>query len=91
MERGWVHLANNICKRVTTTKGWLFLVKWKDGTSSWVPLCELKESNPIETAEYAKSRDLLKFPAFAWWANHVLKKRDILIKKVKSRASKKKI
>ena len=33
---------------------------------------------------------MLKFPAFAWWANHVLKKRDILIKKVKSRASKKK-
>ena len=26
-EQGWVHLANNICKRVTTTKGWLFLVK----------------------------------------------------------------
>ena len=23
-ERGWVNLANNIRKRVTTTKGWLF-------------------------------------------------------------------
>ena len=25
VERGWVYFANNICKRVTTTKGWSFL------------------------------------------------------------------
>ena len=36
-----------------TTKGWKLLVKWKDGQSTWVPLKYLKESNPVETAEFA--------------------------------------
>jgi predicted transcriptional regulator len=29
-----------------TTKGWKFLVEWKDGTTSWVPLKDIKESFP---------------------------------------------
>ena len=44
-----------------------------------VPLKLLKESNPVETAEYASSRDLEDESAFAWWAPYVLKKRDRLI------------
>ena len=34
-----------------TTQGWKRLVEWKDGTSSWVSLKDIKESFPIETAE----------------------------------------
>ena len=29
-------------KRITT-KGWSFLVNWKDGTQSWVPLKDIKK------------------------------------------------
>jgi hypothetical protein len=36
-----------------TTQGWSFLVNWKDGTESWVKLAELKDSYPIELAEFA--------------------------------------
>ena len=32
-----------------TTVGWDLLVEWKDGTTDWVPLKDMKESNPIET------------------------------------------
>ena len=35
-----------------TTKGWFLLVTWKDGSSDWVPVKDLKESYPVETAEY---------------------------------------
>jgi len=38
-----------------TTQGWDFLVAWKDGTESWVRLADLKESYPVELAEYAKA------------------------------------
>jgi hypothetical protein len=38
-----------------TTVGWSLLVKWANGTESWIPLKDLKESNPIETAEFAKA------------------------------------
>jgi hypothetical protein len=68
-----------------TTKGWKLLVAWKGGTSSWVPLKDLKESHPIEVAEYALANKILGEPAFNWWARHVLKKRDRIIRKVKSR------
>ena len=68
-----------------TTRGWKLLVSWKDGTSSWIALKDLKESNPVEVAEYALTNKILEEPAFAWWARHVLRKRERLIRKVKSR------
>ncbi|KAI2501803.1 Reverse transcriptase (RNA-dependent DNA polymerase) [Fragilaria crotonensis] len=68
-----------------TTRGWKLLVNWKGGTSSWVSLKDLKESHPVQVAEYALANKILEEPAFSWWARHVLKKRDRIIKKVKSR------
>ena len=44
----------------------------------------MKESYPIETAEYAVRNKIQEEPAFAWWAPHVLKKRDRIIGKMKS-------
>jgi hypothetical protein len=35
-----------------TTKGWKLLCQWRDGSSTWVPLVDLKDSNPVELAEY---------------------------------------
>ncbi|KAI2494242.1 Reverse transcriptase (RNA-dependent DNA polymerase) [Fragilaria crotonensis] len=72
-------------RRRRTTKGWKLLVSWKDGSTSWVPLKDIKESNPVEVAEYAVANKILEEPAFAWWARHTLKKRERIIRKVKSR------
>ena len=52
-----------------TTKGWQLLVQWKDGSTSWTPLKDLKESNPIEVAEYAVANKIADEPVFTWWAN----------------------
>ena len=71
-----------------TTKGWRFHVLWKDGSSEWIRLADMKESYPVETAEYASDRGLLQEPAFAWWAPFVLRKRDRIICKVKILRSK---
>jgi len=60
-------------------------VQWKDGSSDWVPLKDLKESYPIQVAEYAVANKLAEEPAFAWWISDVLRKRDRIISKVKSR------
>eukprot|EP00957_Ditylum_brightwellii_P131123 10001129-Ditylum_brightwellii.AAC.1 len=32
------------------TVGWSLLVKWKDNSISWIPLKDVKESHPVETA-----------------------------------------
>jgi len=34
-----------------TTIGWKLLCKWKDSSTSWVPLKDIKESYPIQVAE----------------------------------------
>jgi hypothetical protein len=45
----------------------------------------LKDSNPIEVAEYAVANKLVTEPAFAWWVPTVLRQRDRNISKVRSR------
>jgi hypothetical protein len=56
-----------------TTRGWQLLVKWKEGGSDWIPLKDLKESYPVEVAEYAIANKISAEPAFAWWKNKVIK------------------
>ena len=59
-----------------TTIGWKFKVKWRNGTTQWLPLSLLKESNPVDVAEYAKARGIDDEPAFAWWVPYTLRKRE---------------
>jgi len=68
-----------------STIGWQLCCQWKDGSSSWENLADLKESHPIETAEYAKILGIDHEAAFNWWVPHVLKKRDRIISQVKRR------
>jgi hypothetical protein len=58
-----------------TTKGWHLYVEWKDGTTSWERLEDLKERNPVEVSEYSATKRFLNTPDFIWWAPHVLHKR----------------
>ena len=62
---------------------------WKDGTSTWERLADLKESNPIELVEYALAQDTSYQPAFDWWVHFTLKKRQSIISAVKNRFHKK--
>ena len=52
---------------------------WRDGTRTWLPLKDPKDSNPIDEAEYAEMAGISDEPAFAWWVRHTLKKRDKII------------
>ena len=57
----------------------------KDGSTSWKKLTELKESHPVQTAEFAIAQGIDNEPAFNWWVKHVLKKRDRIIASVRKR------
>jgi hypothetical protein len=70
--------------RRMTTKGWKLLVEWKDSTMNWLPLKDLKESYPVQVAEYAVANKIAEQPAFAWWVPYILRKQDLIIQKVKS-------
>ena len=59
-----------------TTRGWKVLVEWKDGSVDWVPLKGLKQSNPVDLAEYAMANDISDKPAFNWRVKENLRHRD---------------
>jgi hypothetical protein len=63
-----------------TTTGWELEVEWKDGSTSWLPLKTLKETNPIRVADYAKANRIDTEPAFEWWVPTVLRRRKRIIK-----------
>ena len=44
--------SGNAAKKKTTA-GWDLEIKWVDGSTSWLPLNDLKETNAVETAQYA--------------------------------------
>ena len=48
-------------------------------------LKDLKNSNPVEVAEYAVANRVQDEPAFAWWVKTVLRRRNRIISKVKKK------
>ena len=77
--------TRGVKRRRPTTKGWEILVKWKYGSTTWIALKYMKESYPVQLAEYAVQNRISLEPAFAWWAPYVLKKRNRIIAKIKSK------
>lgn len=80
----YVGSGSNRHKR-KTTKGWQLQVEWKDGTTSWERLADLKESNPVEVAEFAVGVGIHDEPAFAWWVPYTLSRRNRIIAAVNKR------
>lgn len=74
--------TGNIRKKITTA-GWKLLVQWKDGSSDWVPLKDLKNSNPVHLAQYAVANKIDHEPAFSWWVKDVLRRTNRIISKTK--------
>jgi hypothetical protein len=67
------------------TQGWQLLCQWKDGTTNWVALKDMKNSYPVQVADYAVANCIDDEPAFAWWVPTVLKKRTWIVSKVKAK------
>ena len=74
--------------RQKTTKGWELCVQWRDGSTSWERLGNLKETYPVQVAQYAVSAKLASKPAFAWWVPFVMKKIERIIAATKRKYSK---
>ena len=80
----FTYTRNNTTRRKPTTIGWDLLVQWKDGSTNWIELKDMKHSYPVQVAEYAIANKIDKEPAFAWWVDFVIRKRR-QISKVKSK------
>ena len=84
-EEGTFTTASGQARKKRTTKGWKFLILWKDGSTAWVTLADMKETYPLQTAEYARANKIDDEPAFAWWVAHAQRiGRRIVAKVVKA-------
>ena len=68
-----------------TTKGLELLIEWKDGSTNRVSLKDIKESYLVQVAKFALATHISMEPAFAWWVAFMLKKRNRILAKVKSK------
>ena len=68
-----------------STVGFKLLCLLKDRSEQWFPLKYLKESNPVECAEYAKARRIDTEHAFRWLVPYTLNKMERIIAMIKSR------
>ena len=60
-------------------------VSWKNGSTSWEWLIDLKQSYLLELVEYAIAQGIDGTPAFSWWVPYVLRKRKRILAAVQSR------
>jgi hypothetical protein len=72
--QGTVYSVNGVGTNKRTTRGWELLVEWKDGSTEWVPLRDLKDSDPTMVAGYAVANQIDEEPAFKWWVRTVLRR-----------------
>ena len=82
---GTYKTATGQYRKKRTTRGWKFLVQWKDGSTDWIPLSVLKETNVLELSEYAVANQLQEEPAFTWWLPTILKRKKRIVAKMKSK------
>lgn len=45
--------SNGVKQQVETTRGWEINLKWKDGSTTWNAMKDVKDSFPVQLAEYA--------------------------------------
>jgi hypothetical protein len=63
----------------------LALLLWKDTSTFWVSLKDLKYSNPVDVADYVVANKLFSEPEFKWWVPYTIKKRERIVANIKTR------
>ena len=85
----WSIAANGNRHMKRTTAGWEICIEWKNGSTSWESLANIKNSYPIQLADYAVLNKVNEEPAFAWWIPQHLQNRTRILKATKRRCKKK--
>ncbi len=79
--------SNGKVNKKKTTAGWDMEIEWKDESTSWLSLKEVKETNSVEVAHYAIVNHTDAKPAFDWWVREHIKHQKQLIKMLQKHAA----
>ena len=89
MNQGTYKTKSGLVRKIITTKGWEFYVRWRDRSGDWINMKDLKYSYPVPLADYPVANKIQDEPAFSRWVPYTLKKRIDIISKIKSKFWKK--
>ena len=64
---GFIKSSSGNIHRKSMNHSWKLLLKWKERSFDWVPLKELKNSNPVDLSEYTAANEISDEPAFNLW------------------------
>ena len=68
-----------------TIKGWELLIQWEHSLMTWESMNDVKQCYPLQLYECSHQAQISQETAFSWWVPHVMKKRNKIISKVKSK------
>ena len=77
--------GKKIIKR--STREWELCCEWKNSSTSWQKLSNLKKSHPLQVAEFTFCVQIADELAFNWWVSWVTKKRDRIVSLVKCQST----
>ena len=67
------------------TRGLEVIVLWKEESTDFIQLKDIKNSKPFEVAEYVVANLIPEDPAFSWWVSMALRRQNKIISKFKSK------
>ena len=84
-EDRYIELPNRGRSQKITTKVWDILIQCKHESTTWEALKDIKECYFVQLADYAIEKGISNEPCFPWWISKVVKKRNAIVEKVKSK------
>ena len=66
-EDAFITTSRGTRRRRHTTSGWDIQIRWHDGSTTWNKLKDVKDSFPLDLADYAIDHRIDMLPAFQWW------------------------
>ena len=79
ISKGIYKTPGGTTRRVSTMRGWEIYVTWKDRSSDWISMKDLKDLYPVQLAKFAIASGIDEEPAFAWCVPFTIRKRKRLI------------
>ena len=71
----FVIIKSGTKRRKNKIEGWEVYIQWKDISTTWNKIKDIKDSYPLQMVGYAVNNIILEEQAFTWWTKHVLNKR----------------
>ena len=78
----WLELESILDHFHQSDSEWYFLIQWKDGDHDIVSLKDIKESYPVQVADYVLKNNLVHYHVFKWWVPYTIKNAIVLSRKL---------